>query len=302
MAPVTRDDASRAAVGPATMSRRPNALLLHLPPTSASAGASSLRNENPMTDTTNGSWQDWIDADVIDVDGDKIGSLDNIYMDRATGQPEWLAVKTGLFGTKSTFVPIEGAGADGDDLRVPYAKDLVKDAPNVDEDDGFLPPEEERRLYEHYQREYRPWGDDDVDATDRGAGHDASGPDTDDAMTRSEEELDVGTRSVDAGRVRLRKYVVTENVTTTVPVRKERVRVEREPITDANVDAATSGPDISEEEHVVELHEEEPVVGKKAVPKERVRLDKDTVTEDREVSDEVRKEQVEVDGDTEQKR
>jgi uncharacterized protein (TIGR02271 family) len=113
-------------------------------------------------------------------------------------------------------------------------------------------------------------------------------------MTRSEEELRVGTTEREAGRVRLRKYVVTENVEQTVPVRREEIRVEREPITDANRDAATSGADISEEEHEVVLHEEEVVVDKRTVPKERVALGKDTVTEDRQVDETVRSEQVEL--------
>jgi len=124
-------------------------------------------------------------------------------------------------------------------------------------------------------------------------GHDTSGPTTDNAMTRSEERLNVGTRSEEIGRARLRKYVVTENVTQTVPVQREEVRVEREPITDANRDAATSGADLSEEEHEVVLHEEQVVVEKTAVPKERVRLDTDTVTEQRSVSEQIRKEQIE---------
>ncbi len=123
-----------------------------------------------------------------------------------------------------------------------------------------------------------------------------SGPETDEAMTRSEEELQVGTRQREAGRARLRKYVVTEAVTKTVPVQREEVRIEREPITDANRDEASSGADISEEEHEVVLHEEEPVVEKRVVPKERVRLDTDTVREEREVSEEVRKEQIDTEG------
>ena len=116
-------------------------------------------------------------------------------------------------------------------------------------------------------------------------------------MTRSEEELAVGTTTQERGRARLRKYVVTEQVETTVPVQREEVRVEREPITDANVDDATDGPAISEEEHEVVLNEEQVVVEKKVVPKERVRMSKDTVTEDRQVSEEVRKEQIEAEGD-----
>jgi uncharacterized protein (TIGR02271 family) len=115
-------------------------------------------------------------------------------------------------------------------------------------------------------------------------------------MTRSEEELRVGTRQRERGRVRLRKYVVTEQVTKTVPVQREELRLEREPITDENVGQATDGPEIFEEEHEVVLHEEEPVVEKRTVPKERVRLGKDTVSDEREVSGEVRREQIETEG------
>jgi uncharacterized protein (TIGR02271 family) len=127
-------------------------------------------------------------------------------------------------------------------------------------------------------------------------GRDTSGPTTDEAMTRSEERLNVGTRSEEAGRARLRKYVVTENVTETVPVSREEVRVEREPITDANIGNALDGPAISEEEHEVTLHAERPVVDKEAVPVERVRLDKETVTDQEQVSADLRKEEIEVDG------
>ena len=128
------------------------------------------------------------------------------------------------------------------------------------------------------------------------AGHDTSGPTTDDAMTLSEERLDVGTERVEAGRARLRKYVVTENVTQTVPVSHEEVSIHREPITDANIGNAMDGPAISEEEHEVTLHAERPVVQKEAVPVERVRLDTTTVTDQQQVSDTVRKEQVDTDG------
>ena len=121
-----------------------------------------------------------------------------------------------------------------------------------------------------------------------------SGPETDAAITRSEEELRVGTTTRETGRARLRKYIVTENVTKTVPVEREEVRIEREPITEANRDAATAGADLSEEEHEVVLHEEEVVVDKNVVPKERVRLDTDVMTEERQVTEGVRKEQVEL--------
>lgn len=262
-----------------------------------------------MTDTSQTTWNDWVGAEVTDEGGDKIGKLTNVYMDQGTGQPEWLAVKTGMFGSRETFIPIADVGADGDALRVPYQKGFVKDAPNVDPEEGFLSGEEEGELYRYYgqdnpsgQGDQPAAGGDRADSTDRGemgrdTGTDTSGPNTDDAMTRSEEELAVGTQARPAGTARLRKYVVTENVTTTVPVRKEKVRVEREPITDANRDAATAGGDIGDEEHEVVLSEEEVVVDKQVVPKERVRLDKEVETEQREVSEEVRKERVEVDGD-----
>jgi len=118
-------------------------------------------------------------------------------------------------------------------------------------------------------------------------------------MTRSEEELRVGTTRRETGRARLHKYVETETVQQTVPVEREEVRVEREPITDENIEQAMRGPDISEAEHEVTLHAEEPVVEKRTVPKERVRLDKETVSDEETVNQEVRKEQIEGDAEAE---
>jgi uncharacterized protein (TIGR02271 family) len=234
---------------------------------------------------------------VSDRDGDKIGKLEEIYLDQETGKPAWALVKTGLFGSAGTFVPLAGATQDDDGLRVPYEKSLVKDAPNM-EADGELSPDEESRLYKHYGLAYESTGEADrAPETGGGPGHDTSGPNTDDAMTRSEEELQVGKTTQERGRARLKKYVVTENVTQTVPVQREEVRIEREPITDGNVDQATDGPAISEEEHEVVLHEEQVVTSKQAVPKERVRLEKDTVTDEQQVSEELQKERIEADGD-----
>ncbi len=239
----------------------------------------------------------WIGQTLHDSDGDKVGEITEVYL-AESGQPEFIAVKTGMFGSSVTLVPIRGASSSGDEIRVPYDKALIKDAPSIDADEE-ISADETRRLYEHYSLHY------DGTRADAGAGadlageptvgHDVSGPETDQAMTRSEEELRVGTTQREAGRARLRKYVVTEQVQKTVPVQREEVRIEREPITDANVGDATSGPEISEEEHEVVLHEEEAVVDKRTVPKERVRLDKETVTEQQTVSEDVRKEQIETD-------
>jgi uncharacterized protein (TIGR02271 family) len=233
---------------------------------------------------------EWRGRNVVTSDGDKIGRLEEIYLDTQTGEPEWATVTTGLFGAQHTFVPLVEVDHRRGEVVVPYSKSQVKDAPSVDPD-GHLSHEEEARLYSHY-------GISDLEpGSEQPAGRDVSGPTTDDAMTRSEEELRVGTAKRERGRARLRKYVVTEEVQQTVPVQREEIRVEREPITDSNVDRAVDGPEISEEEHEVVLHEEEPVVEKRVVPKERVRMGKDTRTDDAQVSEEVRKEQIEADGD-----
>jgi len=242
-------------------------------------------------------------GNVVGADGQKIGSIGQVYVDDSTGEPSFVTVKTGLFGTAESFVPLQDATVTGNDIRVAYNKNEVKDAPRVDPD-GRITPTEEQRLYAHYGLSSRGGP---TPGTKRAGvsgtrdygtrGYDTSGPTTDDAMTRSEERLKVGTRQEEAGRARLRKYVVTENVTETVPVSREEVRVEREPITDKNVGAARSGPNISEEEHEVVLHEERPVVEKEAVPVERVRLGTETVTDQQTVSEDVRKEQIDTDVD-----
>ena len=203
----------------------------------------------------------WRSKTAVDSDGEKIGTIEEIYLDAETNQPEWLAVKTGLFGSKISFVPIAEATDAGDDVRVPYSKAQVKDSPNADPD-GQLSEHEEAELYRHYGVDYGESRSDtglaegtsdrtatmvgDGDATPDGSagvvGNDVSGRETDNAMTRSEEEVAVGTAQRESGRVRMRKYIVTDQVTQTVPVRREEVRVDREPITDANIDDATSGP------------------------------------------------------------
>jgi uncharacterized protein (TIGR02271 family) len=242
-------------------------------------------------------------ADVYDRDGNKVGSVEEIYLDRDTEKPEWVAVATGLFGGKTTFVPLAEATLEGDSISVPYEKSHIKDAPRASADTGELSEEEESRLYSHFGLPYSEHSSDSGLPEGGGTrargtvGRDTSGPTTDEAMTRSEEELVVGKTTREAGRARLRKYIVTEQVTRTVPVQREEVRVEREPITDANVDAALEGPAISEEEHEVVLHAEEPVAEKRVVPKERVRLGKDTVTEERTVKDDLRREKIDVDDD-----
>jgi uncharacterized protein (TIGR02271 family) len=195
----------------------------------------------------------------------------------------------GTEGATMALTETDATSTDDGDVRVPFGKQTVKDAPKVDPD-GRLSDQEEADLYRYYGRDYsQPAG------TEEPLG-DGRDPNTDRAMTRSEEELTVGTAERETGRVRLKKYIVEDQVTQTVPVRREEVRVEREPITDANVGDALDGPAISEEEHEVTLRAERPVVEKEAVPVERVRLDKETVTDTETVSADLRKEEIEVDG------
>lgn len=229
-------------------------------------------------------------VDALDEQGDKIGSVGQIYLDDSSGQPEWVTIKTGMFGTKESFVPVEAASLQGDStLRIPFDKEKVKGAPKV-EADQHLDPAQERELYRYYGLDYD-------DGAVGGPGHDTSGPNTDDAMTRSEERMHVGTESETTGRARLRKYVVTEHQNVSVPVSHEEAVVEREPITDTNRDEAMAGPGFNEEEHEVTLNAERPTVSKEEVPVERVRLGKETVSGEEQVEDDVRKEQVEAEGD-----
>jgi uncharacterized protein (TIGR02271 family) len=255
--------------------------------------------------------QQYIGRTAVDLEGNKIGKIGQVYLDDRTGDPLWVTVSTGLFGSRQSFAPISGSQFDGEDVRLPVSKDTIKDAPDVD-DDEHISGSEQDALYEYYgYTGHQAAGPtEQAGPADRGRagyGRDATGTAaaeaggdtaarrsaaTDDAMTRSEERLNVGKETVAAGRARLRKYVVTENVSRTVPVSHEEVRVEREPITDGNRDASLSGEPISEDEHEVTLQAERPVVEKEAVPVERVRLATDTVTEDAQVNESVRKEQI----------
>jgi uncharacterized protein (TIGR02271 family) len=298
-----------------------------------------------------------IGTTAYSADGDKIGKVGQLFLDDQTGRPEFVTVNTGLFGNKETFIPVSDATFNGDRLTLPFGKDQVKDAPNVDAEGGHLDQSEEQRLYDYYGMSYDKsssqsgyagntgnagmtggtgnsgtlgnetrvgtsgtsgdasgtgtlgnegtagnTGTAGLSGTGGNEGYDTSGPTTDDAMTRSEESLRVGTTSQETGRARLRKYVTTEQETHTVPVRKEKAVLETEPITDANVGAATSGPDLSDEEHEVVLSEERVNVEKEVTPVERVRLGTETVTEQETVTDEVRKEHIEAEGDVNDRR
>jgi uncharacterized protein (TIGR02271 family) len=268
-----------------------------------------------------------VDHMIYDADGNKIGEARHVFLDERTGEPEWATVRTGLFGTQETFVPIHEGRVVGDYLEVPVSKTKVKDAPHMDVSHGRLTEQQERELYNFYGFDWdepMPSRGETTEGAERGTyGSDAgttttagdpSALDADaagampytreggaagtaqDAMTRSEEHLRVGTERFEAGRARLRKYVVTEEVEQTVPVRHEEVRIEREPITGTNMDDALSGPSITEDSYEVVLHDERPVVETETVPVERVRLVTEEHIEQETVRGQVRKERIEVEG------
>lgn len=245
-------------------------------------------------------------ATVYDQHNDKVGTVKEIYLDDQTGTPRFATVSTGLFGMKETFVPLEAARpvADGD-LKVPFTKDFIKDAPNIDPD-GHLEPSEERRIFEYY-------GTSDTNAAAKNApqagqapraGHtpptgapvaDATG----EQAVAHEERLKVGKEEHVAGKARLRKRVVSEHQQVEVPVEREELVVEREKI-DPNSPAARTGAigDVNEtEEETITLREERPVVGKETVATEKVNVGKRTVVDTETVGGEVRKEEIDVEAD-----
>lgn len=243
---------------------------------------------------------------VFDNAGQKIGGIEDIYLDDRTDQPEWLGLGTGMFGMKHIVVPLQEAQLDGDSIRVPYSKDKVKDAPDVGGED-HVDENTEAELYRYYgvRPDYQP-GDEsgrfeegqasgrgfaEANATSRPPNEPRSG---EARMTRSEEELRVGKREVPAGNVRLHKWVETEPVSEDVELRRETAHVERRPVDKP----LGSDAQLGEDEVTMNLTEEEPVIEKTARVKEEVGLGKDAETRTERVTGEVRKERVDIDDDT----
>jgi stress response protein YsnF len=246
-----------------------------------------------------------IGSTAYGTDGDKIGTVEHFFVDDRSGAPTWVAISTGLFGTRHSIVPaVDAAFADGT-LRLPVTRDAVRHAPEVSRDQ-HLDPAEEDRLRTHYGLT----GAGAPPAVPAAAPLDqapTTTPPADGAMTRSEEQLRVHTEQTAATRVRLVKYVVTEEVQLTVPVRREEIRLEEVPI-----DAPDAGPGeslLDEGRHAepaagpdglpdeIVLHREEPVVSVRVVPVERVRLRTDVVQGQETVGDRVQREQIVVDED-----
>ncbi|WP_311343060.1 PRC and DUF2382 domain-containing protein [Corynebacterium riegelii] len=275
--------------------------------------------------------EDLANATAYDVNGDKVGSVQDVYVNDTSGQPDFISVNHGLFGTGTSIVPLRGHSLRDGDLHLAFPKDRIEDAPDLD-DNGHLTTNDQDALYRHYALtetqdvttyETGAPADGAVDAGTAGAAGagaagvgaaaaglgaadagyadgvagtaDAGVAGTDsDELIRSEEQLNVSKDRVESGEVHLRKYVVTETETVEVPVEREEVRIVREPITEADRAAHTGA--IGEAEASVTLHEDQVTVTKESVPVEKVSLETETVRDTETVSEEVRKERFETDG------
>jgi uncharacterized protein (TIGR02271 family) len=246
--------------------------------------------------------------DVYGSSGDKIGTVGHIWGD-PSGAPAWASVKTGLFGAKESMVPLADANLRRGRLMVPFNKSQVRDAPRIDGSTTEpLAENEFAQLNDYYGGgQARQAASVDVDRSQSTGAAGYSADDVvddrataDDIMTRSEERLTVGTERERIGVAHLRKYVVTEEQQMTVPVSHEEVRLVREPITGENWAAAAQG--LTESELDIELFAERAVINKETIPVERVRMVKETVTEQQTVRGEVRKEHIEAAMPNEDKR
>lgn len=231
---------------------------------------------------TDGELTEAIGTTAYDAGGDEVGTVEHFFVDDRTGAPTWVAVTSGLLGARHAIVPAVDAAFVEGALRLPVGRDAVRSAPHL-RVDRHLDPAEEDLLRRHYALD----------------GPAPASPAADDAMTRSEERLRVSTEQVPATRVRITKYVITEEVQVTVPVRREEIRVEEVP-----VDAPDAGPGeslVAEEQagsalpEEIVLHREEPVVSVRVVPAERVRLRTEVVQGEERVSGQVQREQIAVD-------
>ena len=169
----------------------------------------------------------WRGRTVRDQDGDELGTLSELYLDSETSRPAWAGVKRGRLRTTETIVPLAGAAEDGEELRVPFGRARFDDAPDIDPD-VELTAEQERLLHEHYGSD---WTEPPAPAP-AAADEDSGGE-----MIRSEEEVSVRKEVRPAERVRLKKVIVEDEVTETVPVRREEIRLETEPPPDGRIES-----------------------------------------------------------------
>ena len=269
--------------------------------------------------------QTWQGRELVDRLGHKVGRIEAWFADAELQTPGWAVVRTGLPSTRRTLVPMTQARLIGERVRLPYDKQHMMRGPRSFEPEQLFARGGRVHLSRHYgvEQSQRRTGDaaaerDAVAAKDpeapearpiataqrapaptgrHQAGREARGPTQDGAMTRSEEELRVGTAWRECARVRVRKYVVIEEVQFTVPVRREEIDIEYESTVGERLDGAGPGKALSTDELEIVLHEEVPVVEKRVVPRERVRVITEARASHAELREDVRKERIEAESD-----
>lgn len=250
---------------------------------------------------------DWPGHEIADAHGMRYGRLDDVFVGRASGRPEFGIVtvaRQGGEGTKQVAVPLHHASLEGGVVRLPLDPARVKAAPEVQGEVDHIPPDAGGRVLAYFglhdeettavMPHAQPGAGHDLTAQDPDASLGAPIPDTAAEAILNEEQLKLGKEMRPAERVRLRKQVVTEEVTLKVALRREELVIEREPIPADAVGLAPSGALGEGEDIVVVLHAEEPVIERRVVPVERVRLRRDTVTEDAVIREPIRRERVDV--------
>jgi uncharacterized protein (TIGR02271 family) len=241
---------------------------------------------------------------VVDESGSKIGKVDDLFLDESDS-PEYIGVKMGFLGTRSTLIPwgaVSSTDDEGRAITVATDKDTAKNGPTFD-DDKEITPEFENEVYSYYGLErtssteesgaYETYYAEETTQTTGVADRTDLADEDELRVQRTEEELAAGTREREAGQLKVRKRVRTDRESIEVPTRHEEVTVERVP-----VEGEASEAEIGDDEVVVPVTEEEVVVGKRAVAKEEVRIRKDVVEETETVEEDVRREEVEVEDDT----
>lgn len=252
--------------------------------------------------------------DVCTQDGETIGTVDNVWVDDATDETEFIGVKTGWLFGKTHVIPTADAQFDGTTITVPYSKDQIEGAPSFDTD-AEISPEEEQQVYSYYGLDRStsasptgltsgdsstgsgftpPSGSGFSGTTDTSSNTGSSGDEADIAL--SQEQLNVGKRQVQAGDVQLRKVVRTEHQEVPVELRREDIEIERVPASEMST-SGTTGQAFEEQTIDVPLMEEEPVVEKEARVTGGVRVTKDVETQTQTVGGDVRSEDVEIDGE-----
>ena len=234
--------------------------------------------------------------EVYDQNGEKIGRVDDLFVDE-NDQPEYIGVKMGLLGTSSTLIPMELVTVDESAQRLVVSsdKETVKNGPTFDDDKEII-SEYENQVYSYYglQRattteELRAYEAYQGSATQTTHGDELR-------IQRSEEVLRAGTREREAGAINVRKRVRTDRERLEVPTRHEEVHVDRVPI-----NSETSATEIGDDEVIIPVTEEEIVVEKRPVVKEEIRIRKDVVEDTEVVEEDVRREEVEIDDQTERR-